>query len=242
MDGIAKHDHPSAFYFFHALIDEDLFGPHFTDASWDSWRAIWKAIDGLPLTEHEQALFQKLAGGVDPADVFGTTQLFVAKGRGAGGSRMLAVRGLYGCIGYDWSPKLAVGETATALILATDQRQAKETFGYVEGLTDDCPVLSEMVIRRTKSLIEFNNRTQIEVRTASFRKVRGFTLCYVGLDELSFWADKSTGANPAKFVYDALLPALGRLPGSFLFGCSTPWSASGFFAEKIQRHFGKKTA
>lgn len=230
---------PATLMSFSAVLDDPaLFGSHFDGASWNAWNGIHKAIDGVALSSDERSLFTQLSGR-EPEAVHGIRELWNCKGRGSGGSRMLAARALHSCIFVDWRAKLAPGETATALILASDLRQASETFGYVTGLADSVPMISGSITRRTQSMIEFSNRTRVEVRVSNFRRVRGYSLCFAGLDELAFWADKTTGANPARQVYDALLPALGRLPGSFLMAVSTPWSASGFFAEQIRKHHGK---
>jgi hypothetical protein len=154
---------------------------------------------------------------------------------------MLAARALHSCIFVDWSAKLAPGETATALIMASDLRQALEIMGYVNGLCECVPMIGGMITRQTQSMIEFANRTRVEVRVSNFRRVRGYSLCFAGASEISFWQDQTTGSNPARLVYNALLPALGRLPGSMFMGESTPWSQSGFFAEMIRKHHGKNS-
>lgn len=197
------------------LDDSHLFGSFFAGPSWTHWKKVWRKVE----TENIQ-------------------QLFVCKGRGSGGSFMLAARAVYACGFVDWTAFLAPGGVATSLLLASDTRQASETFGYANGLVEAVPMLKSMVIRKTQSMIEFSNRTRIEVRVSNFRKVRGYSLSFAGMDELAFWQDQATGANPAKHVYDALLPALGRLPGSFLMAVSTPWSASGFFPDMVRKHLG----
>ena len=77
---------------------------------------------------------------------------------------------------------------------------------YVRGLIEGNPMLAKMLTRETETTLEFSNRAAIEIGTASFRSVRGYTLAAVIADEIAFW--HSDGANPDRETIQALRPAL----------------------------------
>jgi hypothetical protein len=49
------------------MADPKLFGPHFSGSSWDNWRVVLKAGDGLPLTPEETEFFKSISGGREPS-------------------------------------------------------------------------------------------------------------------------------------------------------------------------------
>ena len=54
--------------------------------------------------------------------------------------------------------------------------------------------------------VDLNNRVTIEVHTASFRTVRGYSICAALLDELAFWPSEES-ANPDFEIITAIRPA-----------------------------------
>ena len=61
-------------------------------------------------------------------------------------------------------------------MIAADRRQARTVMRYIVGLLDGCPMLARMVVNRTAEAVELSNGIVIEVHTASFRAVRGYTV------------------------------------------------------------------
>src|SRR5690606_23900498 len=84
--------------------------------------------------------------------------------------------------------------------------------------------------------IELTTRVCIEVHTASFRTVRGYTLLAAILDEIAFW--QSDGANPDSEIIAALRPGLGTLGGR-LIALSSPYARRGELWNVYRQHFGK---
>jgi hypothetical protein len=58
----------------------------------------------------------------------------------------------------------------------------------------DVAILAPLIQRQTAELIELSNGVNIEISTASFRTIRGRTICAALCDELAFWSDE--GSNP----------------------------------------------
>src|SRR5262249_19693304 len=133
---------------------------------------------------------------------------------------------------------LAPGERGTLPIIAADRQQARNVFGYVGGLLEGCPLLAQMIVNRTAEAIELTNGVRLEVHTASFRAVRGYTVVGAVLDEVAFWrADDS--ANPDKEILTALRPAMATVPGALLLAISSPYSRRGVLWDAYRRHYGQ---
>jgi phage terminase large subunit-like protein len=103
-------------------------------------------------------------------------EAWLVVGRRGGKSRVAALVAVFLACFRDYRPVLAPGERATVMLLAADRRQARTVFRYVEGLLDGVPMLTALVARRTTEAIHLTNRVVIEVHTASFRAVRGYTV------------------------------------------------------------------
>lgn len=99
-------------------------------------------------------------------------------------------------------------------------------------------MLARMMERRTSQEIDLNNRVTIEVHTASFRSVRGYTVLAALCDEIAFWRTDDS-ANPDRAILDALRPAMATVPGALLIGLGTPYRRAGALYEAHRDHFGK---
>jgi hypothetical protein len=81
------------------------------------------------------------------------------------------------------------------MVIATDRHQARTVLRYVEALIDSVPPLAHLVESKATESIELSNRVAIEVHTASFRAVRGYTVVAAIADECAFWRSDES-ANP----------------------------------------------
>lgn len=220
-----------------AMTDENLFGNSFGADSFAAWRALLGAFYGLPLDDDAQEIVQAITDRQSGPHK-GLRELWVAVGRRGGKSHAAALLAVYEACFSDHRDKLAPGEIATVMVIASDRRQARTVMRYIAGLIKDNPMLSRMVHRENSELIEFNNRSAIEVHTASHRAVRGYTLAAVILDEIAFW--HSDGANPDVEVVAALRPALATLDGR-LIGISSPYARRGVLWDTYRRHYAQES-
>jgi hypothetical protein len=216
------------------MLDPALFGDQFGGESFAAWRALLAGFYGLDLTEDEAATFQALTG-LDESPGAACDELWLAVGRRGGKSRAAALVGAFEGAFKDHRAKLAPGEVATVMLVAGDRFQARTLMRYTRGLFEN-PMLRKMVVRETETGLELTNRTTIEIGTASFRSVRGYTLAAVVADEIAFW--HSDGANPDEEVIAALRPALTTLGGKLL-ALSSPHSKRSVLWQNYARHFGK---
>jgi hypothetical protein len=220
-----------------ALDDLALFGSAFPDAeSWQAWRAFLAAVFGLPMTEEQAALYRRHTGR-DTPPTSPAREVWAICGRRAGKSRIAALLAVFLACFRSYRDVLAPGERGTLPIIAADRRQARTVMRYIVALLDGCPMLAQMVVNRTAESIELSNRIVLEVHTASFRSVRGYTIVAAVLDEVAFWRSDDS-ANPDREIVNALRPAMATVPGALLIGISSPYARRGVLWDMHRRHFG----
>ena len=107
--------------------------------------------------------------------------------------------------------RLARGERGVFMVMAADRRQARVVMRYVKGFLHSSPMLASLVARETQTEIELTNGVTLEIHTASFKSVRGYTLVGAIADEIAFWPTDES-ASPDKEVLQALRPAMATVP------------------------------
>ncbi len=220
------------------MTDRALFGDQFGGESFAGWRALLAAFYGLELSDDERATLEAITGRTDaPSSAFG--ELWLAVGRRGGKSQVAALIATYEAAFKDHRTRLAVGEWATCLLIAADRSQARTLLRYVRGLFEH-PLLAPLVTRQTESGIELGGtRTVIEIATASYRAVRGYSLACVVADEIAFWFHD--GASPDREIIQAIRPALATLGGP-LIALSSPYAKRGILWDTYKRHYGGDSA
>jgi hypothetical protein len=217
-----------------AMTDPALFGKHFGGDTWAAWRSLLGGFYGLPLDEVALDTF-KAVTALEQAPTAPADELWLAVGRRGGKSHAAALIATFEAAFHDHRAKLAPGEVATVMLIAGDRQQARTLQRYVRGMFEH-PMLRRMVLRETVTGLELSNRCVIEVGTASFRGVRGYTLAAVIADEIAFWM--SDGASPDEEVIAALRPALATLGGK-LIAISSPYARRGILWTTYRKHFGQ---
>jgi hypothetical protein len=221
-----------------ALADGQLFAALFRPAaSWAVWRVSLAALFGLAMSEDELALYQRHTGRQRPPDG-PAREAWVIAGRRGGKSRIAATVAIYLAAFRDYRSILAAGEKGTVMLLAADRRQARTLMRYVVGMLDAVPMLGAMVMNRTAESVELSNRVVIEVHTASFRAVRGYTVVAAICDEIAFWRSEDS-ANPDVEIINAIRPAMATVPGALLLCISSPYARRGALWDAYREHFGQ---
>ena len=134
--------------------------------------------------------------GRETAPTSPAREAWVIAGRRGGKSRIAALVGCYLAAFRDWRSVLAPGETGVVMLLASDRRQARVLLKYVRAFLDSSPMLRRLVASDGKETIELTNGITIEVVTAHFARVRGFSIVAAVLDEVAFWEPSDDAANP----------------------------------------------
>ena len=89
---------------------------------------------------------------------------------------------------------------------------------------------------RTKETHTLTTGITLEVRSASFRRIRGMTCVAVLGDEVAFWMSDES-ANPDIEILNAARPALATTGGSVI-AISSPYARRGALWETYKRNFG----
>ena len=221
-----------------AISDPQVFAPAFkNDDTWKSWFAFLAALFGLPMTSEQLALYQQCTGR-KLAPVTRAVEAWLVCGRRAGKSFILALVAVFLACFFDWTPHLGPGERGTIMIIAADRRQARTIMRYVKGLLCSVPMLARTIEAQRTESIDLSNRITIEVHTASFRTVRGYTVVAALLDELAFWQGEDS-SNPDFEIVTAIRPAMATIPNAMLLCASSPYARKGALWEAYHRYFGQ---
>lgn len=218
--------------------DPQLFRSWFKNVeTWRAWFAFLSVMFGLPIDDDARELYRQCTGRseINPE---GHREATLVCGRRAGKSLILALIATYLAVFKDWSAHLVPGERGTIMIVAADKKQARTIFRYIRGFFDR-PILSGLIERETAEALDLTNGVTIEILTASFRTVRGYTLIACLADEVAFWRNDDTGANPDKEIIAAIRPAMATVPGSMLLIASSPYARKGVLWDSYKRRYGK---
>jgi len=222
-----------------AIQDQALFGGLFKDIStWRPWLVFLRALFGLPIEDTEDMkLFRDCTGLLEPPRDR-IRECAAICGRRSGKSFISALVAVFLACFKDWTPFLNRGERGMIFIIAVDRYQARIIKEYVSAILDSTPLLRKLVRDDRKETITLRNKVTIEIKTNSYRSIRGFTCLAAILEETAFWRSDMT-ANPDREVVNALRPALGTIPESLLISISTPYSRRGILYDSYQKNFGK---
>lgn len=218
------------------MTDPALLGGQFSGPSWAAWRTLLAGFYGLELDPDERRQFKQLTGRRKPGSAH--DELWLAIGRRGGKSMIAALLAIYEAAFRDYRDRLAPGEIATVPIIAADRKQARVVARYVAGLLHSNSMLERMIRKEHAESIELTNRTIIEIHTASFRSVRGYTVAAAVCDELAYWRTEDS-ANPDHEIIQALRPAMATLGGK-LIALSSPYARRGELWQAYKNHHGKR--
>jgi len=223
-----------------AMDDAELFRDWFHGrGAWTGWRAYLAAQFALPMTDDERVIYHRCTGRQRiPQNPFNESWLIV--GRRGGKSQIMALCAVYLACFRDYSDYLAPGELATIPLIAVDRKQARTLHRYVRALLE-VPMLARLVVRDTAESFELSNRVIIEIHTASFRSIRGYSVAAAICDEVAFWLSDGS-ATPDYEIISALRPALASIPGSVLLCASSPHAKRGELYNAYRKYHGQDDA
>ena len=193
-----------------ALADDAIFAPHF-GAEWDQWRTFLRATFGLPLTPDELALFTACTGRTTHRRAR-RVKCGASQGGEQAESRIASLIAVFLAAFRDYATVLDTGEVGTLPVVAADRRQARTCMQYIAALIEDVPMLADLVVGRTSESVELATGVRIEIHTASWRALRGYTVVGAVLDEVCYWRSEDA-ANPDHEIVTALRPAMVTVPG-----------------------------
>jgi Terminase large subunit, T4likevirus-type, N-terminal len=203
------------------------------------WRAFLATLFGLPLGNEEQLKFRQCTGRDEPPQS-GSNEAWLVCGRRAGKSFTLALIAVFLAAFRDWRPHLGPGEVATVVVIAADRKQARVIMRYCQGLLRSSPMLARIIEGERVETINLANRVALEIHTASFKTVRGYSIVAALCDEIAFWPSEDS-ASPDTEILDALRPAMATIPGAMLLCASSPYAQRGALWDAWKRHYGKES-
>ena len=124
------------------------------------------------------------------------------------------------------------------LLIAPDQRQAKIALDYCHAAFEQSPILKQLIASHNADTLELTNGISIEVRAASFRRLRGPTYVAVIADEAAFWYSDEFSANTDTEILNAVRPGLATSQGPLVIA-SSPYAKRGVLWDTHRKHFGK---
>jgi hypothetical protein len=221
---------------FYQVLQTD-FAPWFPRASTGKWITLAKALQAIEPTEADRATFYELTGRTQWPDAPIREGYFIV-GRRGGKSLFLAAWAIYQLLYRSHSKILKPGEHGLVAVIAPDRDQARVIFRYARAIVKGVPKLSKMLESATKESLDFKNGKTLEVTTASFRTVRGYTLLAGLVDELAFLRSDES-ANPDTELLAALRPGMATVPDAALLCISTPYARRGALWEAYDTSYGK---
>ena len=219
-----------------ALSDPRLLGHVLSGPSWLPWRALLIASMGEPLTDEERAVFTKLTGR-EREPLQRCNEVTIVAGRRGGKTSAIAAHADYIATCCDHTDALARGETGIVLCIAQSTDVAKKLIEFALAYLEDSEILRQLIKSHSSDTIELTNNIRIEVRPASFRKLRGPTYVAVICDELAFWFTEASYANPDVEVLAACRPGLITTRGPLIMA-SSPYARMGVLWDTFRRHYG----
>jgi hypothetical protein len=130
---------------------------------------------------------------------------------------------------------LRPGERAYVYLIAPVTDQARIAFRFIRDYICASPVLNKRVKKIRKSEIDLDNGITIRCCPCSQISIRGFRVVAAILDEIGFWRNEITAANPAEDVLNALRPAMATFPNHKLIKISTPYRKDGVLWRDYQQ-------
>jgi hypothetical protein len=112
---------------------------------------------------------------------------------------------------------------------------------YVRGIITSVPMLRALIEAETAESISLDNFVTIEVHTASYRTVRGYSIVAALLDEIAFWGTEDS-SEPDREIINAIRPAQATVPGAMLLCASSPYARKGVLFDQHRKYFGKDDA
>jgi hypothetical protein len=216
-----------------SLSDKQLLGGTLAGDSWSAWRVLLIAAMGEKLTDAERETFTALTGRQrEPGQR--VEEFCAVVGRRGGKSRAMAVLAAY--VAGLCKHKLVKGETGIVLLIAPDQKQAKVSLDYCHGVFEESEILKQLISHKSSDTLELTNGVSIEVRAASFRRLRGPTYLAVACDEAAFWFSEES-ANPDVEILNAVRPGLATTGGPLIIA-SSPYAKRGELFNTHRRHYG----
>jgi hypothetical protein len=145
-------------------------GHPFTNESWDNWKTVLKAGDGLPMTTAETEFFKSISGGREPPSARVREQWWVV-GRRGGKDSVASFLAAHTAATFTQTHLLRGGERALVICIAPTREQAQIVLRFIKAYFTDVPLLAAMLEGEIKQEgFSLTNGIDIKVGTNSFKE------------------------------------------------------------------------
>ncbi|MBR0937301.1 hypothetical protein [Bradyrhizobium jicamae] len=219
-----------------------LFRTWFDGASWNGWKSIAKATNGLPMSPADVAFFKSVAGGREPPKRR-PREIYVLGGRRAGKDSYTSGVAAHTAASFNPRGILRPGERAVVVCVAVDKDQGRIIWNYCRAFFERIKPFSAMVTRLAESdnIIELCNQVDVIVMSgARPAALRGRPILLAVLDECAHF-QSGDGATSDSELHAAILPSMATIPQAQLIGISTPHRRDGLLFNQWRRYFGRDT-
>lgn len=221
------------------MTDRALFASRFGSSTFAAWRVCLSLAFGRAarLSPAERELATTCTGRTE-FPVAQVRELWLPVGRRGGKSLISALLAVFLACFRPY--RLAPGERGVVMVIAADRRQARVVKRYISALLREVAMLAALIHKETKETIQLTTGLDIEIHTASFRAIRGYTVVGCVLDEIAFWPNDDA-ADPDTEILNALRPAMATVPDALLVAISSPYARRGELWRMHKAHFGQPT-
>jgi hypothetical protein len=202
------------------------------------WRAMLSAAFNAPMDAGQEEAYNCATDRTtQPANL---RELWMIIGRRGGKDAVGAFIALYLACSRNWKREFKSGETVVGMIICPDRKQGRVALNYMADYAQNIPEFSRVFSHALKESIHFTNGIHIEIHTASFRSVRGYTVPFCILDEIAFFRSDDA-ASPDTEIIAALKPAMVTVTKPLLMAITTPYARRGEVWRMYRDHYGKES-
>ena len=153
-------------------------------------------------------------------DAAGTRQIVLRVGRRGGKSSSLCRFAVAFALSYD-AALIPPGDIGVVAFISTTRDEASQRLRTNTSILDTLGI----PYRKVEHGLELIDRPiAFKVFVASIAGVRGFTCILAVCDEVAYWRDSDSGANPASEVLASLRPTMATQPKARMVLSSSPLS------------------
>src|SRR5579864_1137409 len=194
-------------------------------------QAFLKATYGLALNSEEAKIYQRATGRSENVSTEQNEATLIAGRRGGKTRKIGATIAIYETFRKH---RLTRGERGYVMLIAPALYQAEIAMRYIRAYLESSPLLWNSVAGLRSNEIELKNNVSIVCYPCSYTAVRGVSIVCAICDELAFWDQEDTAANPVGEILAALRPAMAS-PTAKLLKISTPFRKEGILWREFQQ-------
>lgn len=223
-----------------AINSETAFKGFFKDIkTWRAWMTFFQALTGAQVRSKADIQLIRDCTGLASPPTKPAKEAFLVCGRRSGKSTISALLAVFYAIWGGWEKYLSPGERCKVFVIAVNMDQADVIIGKVKALLDLNSFMRSQVERMLKYSVKLKSGVDIEIKPASWRTVRGFSVGLLIMEELAFFRFESESVLRDKEIYTAIKPGMTTIKNSLTIGISTPFARQGLLYEKHRQHWGK---